>query len=90
LNNEEEWYWSSQDYRFRLNTGKDYKHTIAVMCLTNLNTELPVKVIMFKYLDTLLKFKRDFRHIVMMLKYRGCDKIEITKQMKRVYGKYAE
>ena len=87
LNEEEEWYWGSKDYQFRLNAGSnttDYNHTLAVMRLRNIHKELPVKVIMFKCLDTLFKFKRDFKYIVTMLRTRPYEDM-VNQEIKKKY-----
>ena len=80
LTKDEHEYWQHKDYQFRLkdyqfrmndcSNPTDYNHTLAVMRLRNIHKDLPVKVIMFKCLDTLLKFKRDFKYVGIMLRTR--------------------
>jgi hypothetical protein len=91
LTEEEEWYWTSNSYHFRLSAGSnptDYNHTLAVMRLKNIEQELPIKAIMFKYLDTLYKFKRDFKFVVMMLRSKPYGDL-ITQAIKKNIRKSA-
>jgi hypothetical protein len=68
---DEQKYWFNKGYLFRLgSTEAEYNQTLAVMRLRNLQNDLPIKVIMFKQMDTLLKFKRNFKYIAGMLRNR--------------------
>lgn len=65
-------FWTPR-YKFRLFTeqgNKDYKQALNIFEIKDFITNMPIRIIMYRYIETLMQYKRDFKALIFMAKSR--------------------
>jgi hypothetical protein len=65
-------FWTPR-YKFKLFTepgNKDYKIALNIFEIKDFLTNMPIRIIMYRYIKTLFQYKRDFKALIYMAKSR--------------------